>query len=379
MTEFIDKVDQLLKPAPPILGLFHHAFLLNLPEDWARRERVLARLLAIGIEPEIFPGIRPDPSESCDPWKSHGRKGCFLSHVEMIKEAKKRGLPNVLICEDDATFHPDFLKLWNLMILPTLRFRTLAEPEGPEWDLLYFYTRLSKLPALEGKDPCVVRIDGEVSTHFYAVHSRFYDRYLDECVRNKGLEIDVVLKQSKAFVLSTHPIMAGQEAGYSNLTGTWRTASYLPDHTPDALRSGKESILLERDRQIRVEGFDVNRDDMYKARELYLAAFCFEDGEVNSPLPSKWPATWEPSWWKPGPTKTRMLEKAGALYLAEAERLERLIGLTLSPITRGHYQVQLQEAKSGFNRCAHLIDLERAEEILRVHGKTVSIPPRQMV
>ncbi|GAG33310.1 unnamed protein product, partial [marine sediment metagenome] len=42
---------------------------------------------------------------------------------------------------------------------------------------------------------------------------------------------------------------------------------------------------------------------------------------IQGPYPEIWP--WDPSWWKPTDER-RNLEKAGALIVAELERLDRL-------------------------------------------------------
>ncbi len=93
-----------------------------------------------------------------------------------------------------------------------------------------------------------------------------------------------------------------------------------------------DHILEERKRQREVENFDDLRDDKYINGELAQAGNCYriraELSEAEQPLPSvpyAWPGTWDSSWWKPT-TRLRNLEKAGALYQAEIERLLRLRG-----------------------------------------------------
>lgn len=90
-------------------------------------------------------------------------------------------------------------------------------------------------------------------------------------------------------------------------------------------------VLSERKRQIEVEGWTPEHDDEHAAGELALAASCYasiagrpEDVRVNFPAgrpQGRWP--WDPSWFKPkGPRED--LIRAGALILAEIERLDRL-------------------------------------------------------
>lgn len=90
-------------------------------------------------------------------------------------------------------------------------------------------------------------------------------------------------------------------------------------------------VIAERTRQIKEEGFSRDRDDAYTKGELALAAasylmwrhgdleFFNEVADFGS-LPKLWP--WHPGWWKPKNYR-RDLVRAGALILAEIERLDR--------------------------------------------------------
>ncbi|MFW6855952.1 hypothetical protein ACODYM_32135 [Burkholderia gladioli] len=90
------------------------------------------------------------------------------------------------------------------------------------------------------------------------------------------------------------------------------------------LTAAARDVLVERARQVSVEGWTPEHDDQYTKGELALAASqyvlhvaCpFQDGKV----PAFWP--WPAEWWKPT-TPRRDLEKAGALIQAEIERLYR--------------------------------------------------------
>ncbi|PRD42070.1 hypothetical protein C5748_18100 [Phyllobacterium phragmitis] len=77
-----------------------------------------------------------------------------------------------------------------------------------------------------------------------------------------------------------------------------------------------DDISAERRRQIDVEGWTPEHDDAYVHRDLAKAAACYATGHVD-----RWP--WPLKWWKPSNYR-RSLVKAGALILAEIERLDRL-------------------------------------------------------
>ena len=97
-------------------------------------------------------------------------------------------------------------------------------------------------------------------------------------------------------------------------------------------------VLAERQRQVTAEGWSSKHDDQYKNTELAFAASCYafhaaaaswdlEDDGIpydSHPVPKQWP--WDPSWWKPTDAR-RDLVKAGALILAEIERIDRAAGI----------------------------------------------------
>lgn len=84
-------------------------------------------------------------------------------------------------------------------------------------------------------------------------------------------------------------------------------------------------IADERQRQIAVEGFDASHDDDHGTGQLATAAACYALPPGirlfdQQGTPANWP--WERQWWKPGSYR-RDLVKAGALILAEIERIDR--------------------------------------------------------
>lgn len=89
-------------------------------------------------------------------------------------------------------------------------------------------------------------------------------------------------------------------------------------------------MLAERQRQISAEGWTPEQDDRYTHGDMASAAACYANqGRYHFPEPGKpgpnWP--WAAEWWKPS-TYRRNLEKAGALILAEIERLDRAAAIT---------------------------------------------------
>lgn len=115
------------------------------------------------------------------------------------------------------------------------------------------------------------------------------------------------------------------------------TAIYPPVHSSQAL----DDIMLERYRQISAEGWTLRHDDEHDEGALAKASIAYvshasvalalrsnlKPGEnltdaayQSSPPPKYWP--WDRKWWKPKDPR-RDLVKAGALIVAEIERLDR--------------------------------------------------------
>lgn len=83
----------------------------------------------------------------------------------------------------------------------------------------------------------------------------------------------------------------------------------------EAQSPAERDVLVERRRQIDVEGWSPMHDDTHDLGELAKAASCYAVG-----VAWRWP--WNELSWKPG-NRRRDLVKAGALIIAEIERLDR--------------------------------------------------------
>lgn len=93
------------------------------------------------------------------------------------------------------------------------------------------------------------------------------------------------------------------------------------------------AIAAERRRQQDVEGFSIEHDDKHERGELAAAGACYAllpakshanickgGTELSDLIPPQWP--WNSYWWKPEDDR-RNLVRAGALIVAELERLLR--------------------------------------------------------
>ncbi|EJV7471004.1 ead/Ea22-like family protein [Escherichia coli] len=87
-------------------------------------------------------------------------------------------------------------------------------------------------------------------------------------------------------------------------------------------------VIAERQRQQSVEGWMPEHDDEHCNGELAMAAVCYinETGTVNRNGGKPWGWPWDTSWWKPNARRLNLV-KAGALILAEIERIDRAAGI----------------------------------------------------
>ena len=101
---------------------------------------------------------------------------------------------------------------------------------------------------------------------------------------------------------------------------TRAAAAPAPARVTDAARD----VLAERQRQISAEGWTPDHDDEHDTGSLAAAAGCYAMYTLAYPAGDphhNWP--WDKAWWKPSADRRRNLVKAGALILAEIERLDR--------------------------------------------------------
>ncbi|HEX8421149.1 MAG TPA: hypothetical protein VF638_14180 [Sphingomonas sp.] len=91
---------------------------------------------------------------------------------------------------------------------------------------------------------------------------------------------------------------------------------------PSAQTLATHDVLAERERQMsQDEEFGASHDDTHVHGELALAAAAYA-AAILYPTAVPWYWPWNRRWWKPT-NRRRDLVKAGALILAEIERLDR--------------------------------------------------------
>lgn len=110
--------------------LFQKGYIINLPERVDRRDDICAELRSCGqtLESsglEFFDAIKPFDKGD---FPSIGARGCFLSHLHVLRAARDADLDAVLILEDDAHFGKAFQM--GAATMP-------AVLDTVDWDLFY--------------------------------------------------------------------------------------------------------------------------------------------------------------------------------------------------------------------------------------------------
>lgn len=123
-------------------------YVINLPSRTDRRAEMADQLARLGTgfaapNVTLFPAVRP---EAAGPFPSLGARGCFLSHLGVLRDARDRGFARILILEDDADFT-------QALIAAADGLRCLLRSDA--WDLVYL--------GYVAKGPLGVAYDGDAS------------------------------------------------------------------------------------------------------------------------------------------------------------------------------------------------------------------------
>ena len=196
------------------LDFFEEVYYINLERRIDRKELFEKRSKQVGIDATRFLAIEPDPNDpfiknSSDPRK-RWKLGCTLSHQEIIKNAIKLNLKNVLIFEDDCIFLDGFEEKAK---------KCANDLKNVEWDLMYFGGQPNNYCVKITENLSLIQNGGVYTTHAYAVNNTFYEKMIS--VDPKHVDtIDILLLNydvnSRKCLLSKE-ILAIQDATYSDL------------------------------------------------------------------------------------------------------------------------------------------------------------------
>lgn len=132
-------------------------FVINLKHRTDRRLAMREQLASVGWSAEFFPAIRPQEPAG---FPSIGARGCFLSHLSVLKKAEHAGAQQVVILEDDLNFVTAFADHWRSAMSALARH---------EWSIFYPGHTMKDLPAGLSR---VAPETGIQCTHFMVISGR---------------------------------------------------------------------------------------------------------------------------------------------------------------------------------------------------------------
>lgn len=189
-----------------MLDSFDAIYVINLPERTDRRAEMGIELAKVGLsfdspKVHLFPAVRPADRGG---FESIGARGCFMSHLAVLKLAQ--GRRNVLILEDDLNIRAD---------------RRLA-PLPIDWGIFYGGARHEMTPTRSLTDmPASARIE---CAHFVAFNGAEIGRlvdFLDTILtrepgdpRGGPMHVDGAYNVYRALHTGVRTIVATPELGY---------------------------------------------------------------------------------------------------------------------------------------------------------------------
>ena len=217
---------------PGVNDLFPHKVCINLDRRADRWRRVSRRFAEHGIaRVERFPALDAAALDIPPGWPEQpGAYGCLMSHLAVVEEARGRGLPRVLIFEDDAVFAPDF----------NAKFSQYVRQLPADWDMLLF-GGIHIAPPTPVADN-VVKITHTYSTFAYALRHTIYDAFIELNRRALTVVDDNNRALQKRFnCYSFMPHLAWVEEDFSDVRGQTLSHWWI-----------KESLVLWGDEMDRV-------------------------------------------------------------------------------------------------------------------------------
>jgi len=140
-------------------------YVINLAHRTDRRRAMSRELARVGWQAEFFPAVKPDTPAG---FPSIGARGCFLSHLGVLKIAMQSGADRLVILEDDLNFSDDFNRQW-LAVLDAIADK--------QWSIVYPGHNITDLhPGLFQLSPST----GVRCTHFMMFNASAIPTLVDE-------------------------------------------------------------------------------------------------------------------------------------------------------------------------------------------------------
>lgn len=208
------------------LEIFDRVYIINLKSREDRRKQVARELERIEISVDhdrikFFEAVRP---EDAGGFPSIGARGCFCSHLEVLKRAEKESTRAFLILEDDVVFSSAFMKA-----APGVAADLKTNP----WDIFYGYGAAPAASENNGACAVIPPENNVIATHcigFKTERAQTIYRYLEAMMARPGgsseggpMHVDGAYSWFRRahpdlITLAPHTEMAQQGASRSDIT-----------------------------------------------------------------------------------------------------------------------------------------------------------------
>lgn len=143
---------------------FDKIYCINLDRRTDRWKETRVEFKKHNMKVERFSAVDGQNLDHPDPLLK-AEAGCLLSHLEIIKSARKQNLRSVLIFEDDIIFHSNFNALFFMFIRMV----------PADWDMLYFCGNYEEEKPLKMVNRFIGRLNTTLITNAYCVRKSIYD------------------------------------------------------------------------------------------------------------------------------------------------------------------------------------------------------------
>ena len=195
------------KPTSLINQLFPHKVCINLDRRFERWEQMQNKFEQHGIHSvQRFAAVDGETSTIPANWDSTpGAYGCLLSHLEVVREARRLGLPSVLIFEDDVVFDDEFEK----------KFGDYIQQLPADWDMLFFGA-LHKDELIKVSEN-IGRITQSNSTYACVLRDTVFDAFIElNSKANDVLDVNSLALQKQFNCYCFLPHLAWVEFAHSD-------------------------------------------------------------------------------------------------------------------------------------------------------------------
>lgn len=157
------------KATKRLVEYFDRAYIINLEDRPDRRREVTDEFRRLGIDipnrqVHFFTAQRETEKGG---FSDAGTRGCFTSRRNVLEQASRDKLRNVLVFEDDVSFRETDASIQDQM---------LQELSSAAWDIVFFGYLLPADNRLKG--PLLEFPGGIMGAHFYGVNGTFVDTLL---------------------------------------------------------------------------------------------------------------------------------------------------------------------------------------------------------